>query len=245
MQTVYTVYFTDGNVVTHLRHVENYTSACENFDETAKIFMKIMYNEDIPYTIRKYEDKIIFEYILYKDTGFPKGIAFAKKLHDVCIYEKTCYAGKVYNTYDVKYIGRIGVLCQTQEIPVQQQKYIDSLKDQLFQKDTLLMQQEIAIERLKRDNERLEYLLSKGNTYSNIDQVSNIKPESADVSLPPPPPPVATIKISNATKRGQIQGDVLEELLKFFSKKKREQQKKEEDDKFLSEMIEEISNFSL
>ncbi|HMP28609.1 MAG TPA: hypothetical protein PKD85_03360 [Saprospiraceae bacterium] len=265
MQSLYTIYFNNGNDVIPLFYTKGYTSAEEDFEDTAKSFVKRFYSEETPYSIRKYEEAVPFTTKVKADASFPSGIIFARKMHDACIYEKVCYPGKVYNGYDVKYIGRIGVLCQQHDPSTQYTEHINSLKSQIDQKDKMLAQQELIISRYEADIARLEK--SKMCLEQTIDELKDMdypRYESAQIpDAPPLPTPVKPLKVSKFAKVGQITGDVLQELTALFKKKDEDghndlfeqicaevedadftRHRKEEDDKIFNQLISEIESLN-
>lgn len=123
MFQIYTVYFNGEYEVIPIRMCKGYTHSCDIFEETTKEFVK-KYNSDSECTkaikICKYEEGVnsgaLLASSLYRnDTSFLQGYIFVKKGHEACVYEKTVILGTFYNSYLVKYLGRIGVLAQ--EIP--------------------------------------------------------------------------------------------------------------------------------
>lgn len=216
MQSLYTVYFNDGANVTPLFYIEGYTAADERFVDTARAFVRRFFpgspeTQEVPFIIKKYEEPATFTAAVYADYNFKKGIVFAKKMHEAVVYEKIHYPGRIRDSYEVKCVGRIGVLCQTQEMPEQDRSYIDSLKIQIDQRDKIISQQENMIKRLEADVTRLE----RSSAPESPAFVKNPLYDFSPIPVPPPPTPVPVpyqFKVNNFARKGQVTGDVLKEL---------------------------------
>lgn len=250
MQSLYTIYFNNGNDVTPLFYTKGYTAAEAEMEETAKSFVKRFFTEKTPCIIKKYEESVPFMAKVKADVSFPSGVVFAKKMHDACIYEKICHPGSVYNTYSVKYIGRIGVLCQQQEISEHHTEYIKVLKEQIDQKDRMISQQELIVKRLEAEVSRLvnkaacleQQAIEAQYTSVGTHEAQNV---SVDFILPVPdaPPAPKPVSVSKFAKVGQITGDVLQELNELFEEKNAldaDAQRRAEDDRIFNELISEI-----
>lgn len=238
MQHLYIIYFNDGNEVTPLCCTNGYTTADEKFEETTQIFLKKFFSPEVPYTIRKYKEINQFTIDIKSDISFPHGIAFSKKLHDACVYEKVCHPGNVYNSYSVKYIGRIGVISQDRPFSEQENEQFGYLKKQIEQKDNLISKQDSIIDRLEKEIVNL-----KKTQYSIIDRLEKefvksdiVLPNNIFTEIPEAPLPPTPLKLTDYAKKGQITGNVLDELKKLFEKKK----KKQQDDEILDRLIKDI-----
>jgi hypothetical protein len=267
MQSLYTIYFNNGNDVTPLFYTKGYTAAEAEMEDTAKSFVKRFFTEETPCIIKKYEESTPFMAKVKADVSFPSGVIFAKKMHDACVYEKICYPGTMYNTYSVKFLGRIGVLCQQQEISEHHTEYINVLKAQIDQKDRMVSQQELIIKRLEAEVSRLEKSVTEIrksfenmlNSKSFENEVACLEQKAIDaqytpshhtpvdyiLSVPDAPPAPKPVSVSNFAKIGQITGDVLQELNKLFEEKNAldaDRQRKKEDDRIFDELISEIEN---
>jgi hypothetical protein len=226
MQSFYTVYFNDGASVVPLFYIDGYTAADEKFTDTASYFVKRFYpgdsrtpNSETPFIVKKYEEPAAFIATVYADYTFKKGIVFAKKMHEAVVYEKVHFPGKIRDSYEVKCVGRIGVLCQTQEMPEQDRSYIDGLKLQIDQRDKIVAQQELMIKRLEADVARLERQVAAQTEQESPKFFANPLYDFSSSPVPvPPPPPVAAqpeqprSKAKELARRGQINGNVLKEL---------------------------------
>lgn len=180
MMSVYIVYFNNETEVVPLRTCENYTDAEKNFEGIAQDFVKTYYvdtdrNQKVsgfqtpprsdglndtlhPVMICKYEEGknssiSLFSAELKANIKFPFGIAFVRKRHEALVYEKICYPGKVYNSYCVKYLGRINILMQ--DLP-EQTATIYRLKDVIDSQQNKVLKLEEEIKRLEYTNDVLE-----------------------------------------------------------------------------------------
>lgn len=171
-----------------LRLCENYNDAEKNFEETANEFVKTQTNPSHPIKIIKdirFTDYSanVFVSMLKTDSSFPFGIAFVRKNHEAFVYEKICYPGTVYNSYVVKYLGRIDVLMQN--IPgmiseTEQKVKLDRMKDIIDFQEAKIMKLEAEIKRLEYTNTILEN--SKSDRENSIQRTAlPIKPN--DITL--------------------------------------------------------------
>jgi hypothetical protein len=162
MQSVYTIYFNNGEEVTPLRYCNGYSHAEELINNVATEFMKVYYTER-PHKICKYEgsNAEIFKAQLYKDTTFPEGIVFVQKKFEATVYEKTFTPGYLGGTIMTKYLGRIGVMAQQYEIPLYIKQQIENQQQQLMAQSTIITQQESTIRRQELDIKRSDYQIAR------------------------------------------------------------------------------------
>lgn len=213
MITVYIAYWNNVNTleITPLRLCENYTEASNNFQDIAIEFAKIYYDGQIPphpIKICKYEEKVndsapLAISLFKSDSTFTSGLLFVKKKHDACVYEKICYPGTVYNSYVVKYIGRIGVVMQ--DLPIQTE-IIAKLKENAALHESKIQKLEAEVKRLEYTNQLLEStqktLLSRRETFLAEEH----RPEKPKRKLSDQPP----------TEEQNLQADLLKELTNSF-----------------------------
>lgn len=163
MQSIYTIYYNSGEDVTPLRYCDGYTHAEELLEAVAADFMKL-YKGDLPHRVVKYtegDNVDTFSTKLYKDATFTHGVCFVKKKYEATMYEKICTVGTVYNTYSVKYLGRLGVMAQQYVTPTQQVQVIDGLRSQVLHKEQLLNQQDLQMKRQNAELNRLEKTIER------------------------------------------------------------------------------------
>jgi hypothetical protein len=165
MLSVYSVYFNNEADVVVLASCENYSDVEKNFAKYAQHFVNYYYPDSAtsnsaahPVKICKYEEgvnssAVLASAVVKSDVSFPKGLVFIKKKFEACVYEKTCYPGTVYNSYVVKYLGRIGVIMQ--EVPGQTE-VIQRLKDVADAQESKIRRLEADIKRLEAANAVLE-----------------------------------------------------------------------------------------
>lgn len=166
MQSIYTIYYNSGEDVTPLRYCDGYTHAEELLEAVAADFMKL-YKGDLPHRVVKYtegDNVDTFSTKLYKDATFTQGVCFVKKKYEATMYEKICTVGTVYNTYSVKYLGRLGVMAQQYVTPTQQVQLIDGLRSQVLHKEQLLNQQDLQMKRQDSELRRLEKTIERTET---------------------------------------------------------------------------------
>lgn len=166
MQSIYTIYYNSGEDVTPLRYCDGYTHAEELLEAVAADFMKL-YKGDLPHRVVKYtegDNVDTFTAKLYKDATFTHGVCFVKKKYEATMYEKICTVGTVYNTYSVKYLGRLGVMAQQYVTPTQQVQLIDGLRSQVLHKEQLLNQQDLQMKRQDAELKRLEKTIERTET---------------------------------------------------------------------------------
>ena len=166
MISVYIVYFNNEAEVIPLRLCENYTDAEKTFESTTQDFINVYYADADrnqksskhacepfhPVKVSKYEEGVnssapLVLASLKADTTFPSGILFVRKRYEACVYEKICYPGSLYNSYVVKYLGRISVLMQD----------LQEHTSTLYRFKEIVDSQEIKIARLEAEIKRLEY----------------------------------------------------------------------------------------
>lgn len=166
MQSIYTIYYNSGDDVTPLRYCDGYTHAEELLEGVAGDFMKL-YKGDLPHRVVKYtegDNADTYSAKLYKDATFTQGVCFVRKKYEATMYEKNCTVGTVYNTYSVKYIGRLGVMAQQYVTPTQQVQLIDGLRSQVLHKEQLLNQQNLQMKRQDAELRRLEKTIERTET---------------------------------------------------------------------------------
>ena len=158
MQSVYTIYFNNGDEVTPIRYCNGYSHAEELMENVATEFMKVNYTGR-PRRICKYEDSNVetFKAQLYKDASFPEGIVFVQKKFEATVYEKTFTPGYLGGTTTTKYLGRIGVIAQQYEIPPYVKQQIENQQQQIHAQSTVIAQQETTIHRQEQDLKRSDY----------------------------------------------------------------------------------------
>lgn len=172
MQSVYTIYFNNGEDVTPIRYCNGYSHAEELMDGTINDFMKLYYTGLPRKTVdlnKNNEDVAIFSSQLYADGAFPNGVCFVRKRHNAMVYEKTCVIGVLRNSYAVKFLGRIGVIAQAYTISEKDQQIIDSLNLSHSRKDHLLSQQEQMIHRQDVELARMQFV--SGRSDEELDQL--------------------------------------------------------------------------
>ena len=185
MLSVYSVYFNNEADVVILGPCENYSDAEKNFEKTTQNFVKYYYQgaEGVshPVKIQKYEEGVnstvlLASAALKSDPTFPSGLLFVKKKFEACIYEKVCHPGTVYNSYTVKYLGRIGVIMQDlpghteimqrlKDVSDLQESKIRKLEEEIKRQEYTNAQkskdvsdlQESKIRKLEEEVKRLEY----------------------------------------------------------------------------------------
>lgn len=163
MQSVYTIYFNNGEEVTPLCYCNGYSHAEELMENVANEFMKINYTGR-PLKICKYEEGStvdLFLKQLYKDASFPEGIVFVQKKHEATVYEKTVSPGYLGVNIISKRIGCVGVMSQQYEFPLY-------LKQQL----QLITQQETIIKHLENDLKRADYQIARSDI--ELDQLRDM-----------------------------------------------------------------------
>lgn len=165
MLSVYSVYFNNEADVIVLSSCENYSDVEKNFAKYAQNFVNYYYPDSTtsdpsvhPVKICKYEEGVnssaaLASAVVKSDVSFPKGLVFIKKKFEACVYEKTCYPGTVYNSYVVKYLGRIGVIMQE---TADQREVIQRLKDVADVQERKIRELEADIKRLEAANAVLE-----------------------------------------------------------------------------------------
>jgi len=245
MQSVYTIFYNTGNDVSHLRYCNGYSHAEELMESVAEDFMKLNYT-GVPRKICKYDDNVDTCIKLNADKSFPEGIVFVQKKYEMTIYKKTILPGKVYNSSEVKYLGRFGVMAQQQELSEHQRMVLESLREQLFHKEQLLNQQEQLIRRQELEISRLDRQCGKLN--EEIGQLQVDKWYSAatgTVNMPNTRPPKTVLNKQNETIT-----PVLNELKNAFANnslllKSRKVKKPPSTDDVLEQLIFEISEMEV
>jgi len=167
--------------------------------------MKVYYT-GLPRKTCKYEDGsnvTAFSAQLYADSTFPSGIVFVRKRYEAMVYEKTCVAGVLRNTYDVKFLGRIGVMAQQYALSEQHSQLIDSLRSTNASKDQLIAQQETMIRRLEYDVSKLEGTCAKSDDAKSKykERVVELERELADIKATVPLVEVPLYAIPHPPKR--------------------------------------------
>jgi hypothetical protein len=222
-QTFYIAYFNDGSDVTNLCFVNGYTHADESFSTIVNAFAKRYFSLETPTTIRKYEDISIFQPKIKSDYSFPSGLIFAKSKHEACVYEKTIFPGRTYNSYAVKYLGKIGVLAASQIIPEYQSQLLDSLKSQIQQKDQLIAQQDLLIRRQEAEISRLD-----SKTSNFVYQIECGIPLDIPSVIPEAPEAPKPLEIMKKIKENSLMAPFMDELIQAVNNKtlkKREKDK--------------------
>lgn len=195
MQSVYTIFFNREDEVIPLRYCNGYSHAEELLDSVTDNFMKTYYTglprKTCDITLQKSEDSSNIVSQIYTDASFPAGIVFVRKRYDVVVYQKTCVSGLVRNTYNVKCLGRIGVMAQQYALSEQHTQLIDSLRATNTRQEQLIAQQEIMIRRLEHDIMRLEGVC--GKTAAELEELRQaLAHPQTDVQvyeIPQPPVP--------------------------------------------------------
>lgn len=166
MQSIYTIYFNNGDEVTPLRYCNGYSHAEVLMNDVAAEFMKINYTGR-PHRICKYEEGSTaetFKAQLYKDATFPEGIVFVQKKYEATVYEKTFTPGTIYGgTTATRYLGRIGVIAQQYEVAPHIKQQIETLQQQLQAQSTVIYQQEATIRRQEENIKRSDYLIARSD----------------------------------------------------------------------------------
>jgi hypothetical protein len=165
MQSVYTIYFNNGEEIAPLRYCNGYSHAEELMESVYIEFMKINYTGR-PCRICKYEEGSnaeIFKAQLYKDNTFSEGIVFVQKKYESTVYEKTFTPGYLGGTTTTKYLGRIGVIAQKYEIPTYVKQQIDNQQQQIMSQSTIITQQENIIKRYAQDLQRSDYQIARND----------------------------------------------------------------------------------
>lgn len=260
MESIYTVYFNDGSDVIPLRFTNGFTHTDDIFQDIAQEFVTKRFPET-PLSIRKYDETLVFSAALKADITFPFGIAFAKKNHEACVYEKTRSVGTVYNTYFVRYLGKIGVMSQQQATPEHQRLLIDTLRSQIILKDSLLSQQDLMMKRLECENKRLETMLdiareevkgykcdSPNWNYPNYISSLNMTAEVYDIPSAPEPPKVerkmSELQIKQNTLVKPLMGELIEAIRNRNPKTRSRKVKNLNVDKELDDIIMEIDKMN-
>lgn len=174
MQSVYTIYFNNGEEVTPLRYCNGYSHAEELMETVATEFMKVNYTGR-PRRICKYEEGSTVETFkaqLYKDATFPEGIVFVQKKHESTVYEKTFVPGYIGGTTTVKCLGRISVMAQQYEIPQYVKQQIENQQQQILSQNTVIVQQETTIRRQEQDLKRSDYQIAHNDI--ELDQLRDM-----------------------------------------------------------------------
>jgi len=183
-QNIYSIYFNTTNDVVFLGLCKGYTDLETNFDVAVQLLIKNI-RQDCPDTatptkIYKYEEKTngtadLFLSSLKADISFPQGIAFVKKKYEACVYEKTCFPGKIYNSYTTKYLGRIGIISQPFTLPENIKTQIDNLNRQLDVSQKIISHQEQTIRRQNSEILRLEHFSSPPSRGPVIDRTHSLE----------------------------------------------------------------------
>lgn len=174
MQSVYTIYFNNGEEVSPLRYCNGYSHAEELMESVATEFMKINYTGR-PRRICKYEEGSnaeTFKAQLYKDATFLEGIVFVQKKYESTVYEKTFTPGYLGGTTTTKYLGRIGVMAQQYEIPPYVKQQIENQQQQIISQSTVINQLETTIRRQEQDLKRSDYLIARNDV--ELDQLRDM-----------------------------------------------------------------------
>ena len=160
MQTTYTIYFIRNSAeVVPLRFCNSYSHAEELMESVLADFVKLNYT-GYPYKLYRQEEGTVFSNVLHADKAFTNGIVFAKKRHEAEVYEKICNSGYVVTTHTVKFLGRIGVLIQQQELPATTMQLIESLRSQIAGKNSIIAREEQMIQRYESELNQLQNTVS-------------------------------------------------------------------------------------
>lgn len=227
MISAYIVYFNNESDVVPIAMCENYTDAEKNFESITRDFVKIYYADADrnlkassptavepfhPVKICKYEENVNSSVslaipLLKSDISFPAGLIFVRKRYDACVYEKFCYPGTVYNSYVVKYIGRIGVIHQELN---SQTEVFQRLKDVSDAQEEKIRKLEMENKRLEAENKRLEYTnmcleSSRSGDHTGVPVAPSLSLEKTGKKFQPP---------------GNVLGDFPSKLLEEINSKR-------------------------
>lgn len=161
---IYIVYYNNETEVLPLKSFGYNPSFFEIFDQIHTIFAsKIFGNPDVQIKIVKYEETVNSTPVLYMpllkaDVSFPEGLSFVRKNHEAFIYRKIKYPGAIYDTFVVKYLGRIGVLeIPSPEAPINPVTDLEmrNLNIQIGMLDKIIEQQDKIIQNQSLEIEEL------------------------------------------------------------------------------------------
>lgn len=186
---IYVAYFNNESEVVTLRFCDGYTHAEEIFQEICNDFVTFYAKEFkngavLPTKICRYtEGEISATFIpkLKADSTFKEGICFSRKKYEATVYEKLVLPGTVYNSYSVKYLGRISILSLTLDSKNSCDEYsLTILKDTILAKDRVISElekkaihQEYELQRLNAENSKLRKEIEDMVSQKTTEQYKN------------------------------------------------------------------------
>lgn len=144
----YTVYFSSNDEIVLLTKCEDYNHA-ENIFESDIVPAFFEKTETIPYQMLKHkegsssEDQIL---TLLPPENVSEWYVFIRRKHEVTVYKKILLKGRLYNSYTVKYVGKIGVFSQRRDL-----ENASLLEIQLANCQKTIRQQEATISTLENE----------------------------------------------------------------------------------------------
>jgi hypothetical protein len=144
----YTVYFSSNDEIIPLTRCEDYNHA-EDIFESDVVPAFLEKTETIPYQMLKHKEGSLPEeqiLAILPPENISEWYVFIKRKHEFTVYKKILLKGRLYNSYTVKYVGKIGVLSQKRDL-----ENASLLEIQLANCQKTIRQQEATIATLEQE----------------------------------------------------------------------------------------------